>query len=367
MEISLPLYFDDGISVHITMAIEFNSTDIQQLRQLLEGAHRIVLTCHMSPDGDALGSTLAMRSLLRSMGKDARVITPDQPPRYLRVIPGAKEVMAWSSFGEIAERFIADADLVVCMDFNALSRLSKLADIIGATSAPRVLIDHHLHPENFAAPIFSFPGMSSTCELTYHVLNALGWEDKIDTEVATCLMSGIITDTGGFHYNSNNSDLYRVLAALLDRGVNKDWLMRCLVDTHSEASMRLESFAIAERMELFADGHAALITLSRDDLNKYNYKKGDTEGLVNKPLAIPGIIYSCYLREEAEYIKVSMRSVADFPVNTLCSRHYCGGGHLNAAGGEFRGTLEEAARIFRDSIAENIQLISQTALDYANR
>lgn len=349
------------------MAIEFNTTDIEHFRSLVEGARRVALTCHMSPDGDALGSTLAMRSLLRSMGKDARVITPDQPPRYLRVIPGAREVMAWSSFGEMAERVIADADLVLCMDYNGLSRLSKLAPAVGNATAPRVLIDHHLYPEGFTDITFSYPEMSSTCELTYHLLNAMGWGDRIDNEVATCLMSGIITDTGGFHYNSNSPDLYRALAALMERGVDKDRLMRCLVDTHSASSMRLEAFAIAERMELFTDGHAALIVLSREDLNRFEYKKGDTEGLVNKPLAIPGIIYSCYMRQEKDYIKVSMRSVADFPVNTLCSEFYNGGGHLNAAGGEFYGTIDEATRIFRENIENNSRLISQAALDYANR
>ena len=349
------------------MSIEFNKDDVASLRSLLESAQRVVLTCHMSPDGDALGSTLAMAHVLRAMGKDARVITPDEPPHALRVLPDARNVMAWSSFGKVAERSVAAADVVLCMDYNALYRLSRLEPAVRNVTVPRVLIDHHKDPEDMARVSFSFPEMSSTCELTWHLLVALGWEDRVDKTVATCLLGGIITDTGGFHYNSNSPDLYRVVASLMERGVDKDWLMRCLIDTHSASSMRLESFAIAEKMELFADAHAALITLSRDDLNRFAYRKGDTEGLVNKPLAIPGVIYSCYLREEADYIKVSMRSVADFPVDLLCRRHYSGGGHLNAAGGEFRGTLDEAARIFRESLAGNMSLISDEALRYAKR
>lgn len=349
------------------MSIILNKDDVERLRGLIESARRIVLTCHMSPDGDALGSTLGLRALLCNMGKDARVITPDQPPKYLRVIPGVKEVMALSSFGDIAARCIANADLVLCMDYNALSRLSLMGSVVEQSVAPRVMIDHHLFPDNFTDVAFSFPEMSSTCELTYHVVSALGWEDRIDLTVATCLMSGIITDTGGFHYNSNSPDLYRVVAELMERGVDKDWLMRCLVDTHTAQSMRLEAFAVAERMELFADGHAALIVLNRDDLNQFDYKKGDTEGLVNRPLAIPGIVYSCYMRQEKDYVKVSMRSVADFPVNEICSKYYNGGGHRNAAGGEFYGTMERAVEIFRKAIDENVKIMSAEALDYANR
>lgn len=350
------------------MSISFNSADLQTLRRLIEGAGNIVITCHMSPDGDALGSSLGMAHVLKGMGKAVTVITPDEAPRTLRIIPGFREtVKAWSSYGQRAERIAAQADLILCLDYNALYRLSRLEPAIRNAGAPHVLIDHHKDPEDFAAVSFSYPEMSSTSELCVQVLQAMGWGDRIDTTAATCFLAGIITDTGGFHYNSNSPDLYRAVAVLMEKGVDKDWLMRCLVDTHSASSMRLESYAIAEKMELFADDHAALITLDRDELNRFEYKKGDTEGLVNKPLAIPGIIYCCYMREEAEYIKISMRSVADFPVDLLCKTHYNGGGHLNASGGEFRGTLDEAARIFRDNLEANRALISADALRYSNR
>ena len=349
------------------MSVKFDRQDLERLKELLCSARRIVMTCHMSPDGDALGSTLAMRSLLKAMGKDARVVTPDEPPRTLRVLPGARQVMAWSSFGQVAESTVNRADLIICMDYNALSRLSRLENVVRNAPAPRVLIDHHKNPEDMAMLTFSYPDMSSTCELTCHLLTAMGWGEYIDNEVATCLLGGIITDTGGFHYNSNSSDLYRVVATLMERGVDKDRLMRCLVDTRSASSMRLEAYALEQKMELFADAHAALITLSRNELNSYEYRKGDTEGLVNRPLEIPGIAYSCYMREEEEYIKISMRSIGDFPVDLLCSRHYGGGGHLNAAGGEFHGTLQQAARIFRENLEENKKLISPQTLEYADR
>lgn len=350
------------------MSVEFNRQDLDELRRLIEVSGNVVITCHVSPDGDALGSSLGMAHILKGMGKTVTVITPDESPRIYRIFPGFRDtVKAWSSYGVRAERIVAQADLILCLDYNALYRLSRLEPHVRGARAKQVLIDHHKEPEDFAAVSFSYPLMSSTCELCFHILDAMGWADKVDTTAATCFMGGIITDTGGFHYNSNSPDLYRVVADLMERGVDKDWLMRCLVDTHSASSMRLESFAIAEKMELFADDHAALITLDRDELNRFDYKKGDTEGLVNKPLAIPGIVYSCYLREETGYIKVSMRSLGDFPVDLLCKRHYNGGGHLNASGGEFTGTLDEAARIFRESLAENRKYITEEALQYARR
>ena len=161
--------------------------------------------------------------------------------------------------------------------------------------------------------------------------------------------------------------LYLVVADLLGKGVNKDRLVRCLVLTTNESAMRLESYALAKKMEVFHKAHAALIVLTRDELNSYSYKKGDTEGLVNRPLEIPGIVYSCYMRQEPDYVKVSMRSLADFPVNLLCSRHYGGGGHLNAAGGEFRGTMEECIQLFKDNLQENFKLMSPAALKAADR
>lgn len=345
----------------------FPVESIERFRTLLDSARRITLTCHVSPDGDALGSTLALASLLRARGKDARVITPDEPPHYLRVIPGARNIMAWSSFGHVVDNFVLGSDLIICMDFNVLSRLSRLAPTVEKAKARKILIDHHKFPEDFADVTFSYPTMSSTCQLTYLLLEAAGMTDEVSFEVATCLMSGILTDTGGLQYNSNDPELYGVISHLMSRGVDKDRLTRFLVNTQSADSMRLESFAIAERMEVFADAHAALITLSRDDLNAYRYRKGDTEGLVNRPLAIPGIIYTCYLREEKDYIKVSMRSLVDFPVDHLCREYFNGGGHLNAAGGEFYGSLEAAAETFRSTLEKNMSLISPEALRYACR
>lgn len=347
-------------------ATVFDVRDVERFVALVQNATSIALTCHLGPDGDALGSSLGMAHVLRNMGKDARVITPDEPPHYLRVLPGARNVMALSSFGYMVERIIADTDLILCMDYNELSRISRLEPAVAKSAAPKVLIDHHKHPADFADITFSYPEKSSTCELTYQLLEASGLLRHLTLDAATCLMGGILTDTGGMHYNANSPELYRTVGELLQRGVDKDRLVRYLVDTQSAAAMQLQAYALSQKMQL-SDYHSALITLDRDELNRFGYKKGDTEGLVNKPLAIPGVIYSCYLRQEKDYIKVSMRSIGDFPVDHLCRKYFGGGGHLNAAGGEFYGSMQQAVDIFNGNLADNASLITAETLDIARR
>lgn len=348
-------------------AITFDRQSVDKFAAMIGRARRIVLTCHMSPDGDALGSTLGMAHVLRAMGKDARVIVPDEPPHTLKVLPGAKKIMAWSSFGTIAEASVAKADLILCMDFNAPSRLSRLESPVMQSPAQKILIDHHLDPEDFAALTFSYPGASSTCQVAFSLALRAGYDRFVTQDAATCFMGGILTDTGGLRYNSNEPGLYTAISSLMAKGVDKDRLSRCLLDTQSADSMRLEAFAIDKRMRLYAAHHAALTVLDRDDLTAYNYRKGDTEGLVNRALGIPGIVYSCYLRQEKDYVKVSMRSLGDFPVNLLCREHFGGGGHLNAAGGEFDGTLQQAADLFESLLDQNMQLITPATLAYADR
>lgn len=347
--------------------VDFNSNDVAAFRRLIDEAKRVALVGHRSPDGDALGSTLGLCHILRKRGVDARVITPDEPGSVLRSIPGCRNVMAFSSFGPIAAKFIQSCDLILCMDFNTLSRLDKLEPAVRQATCPKVHIDHHLYPEDFGDITFSYPGMSATCELTYLLLNAADMADEIDLTAATCFTSGIMTDTGGLHYNSDRPELFDVMAGLMRRGVDKTRIVRFLNDTQSTDAMRLESFALSQRMTILPDAMCAIIALSRDDLNKFNYSRGDTEGLVNRPLAMPGIAYSVFFREEDKEIKVSTRSLGTFPVNQICSDLYGGGGHLNAAGGEFYGTLEQAVERLLENIPRYTPLIDENTLDIVRR
>lgn len=322
----------------------FPSADIEALRQIINASKRIVITCHLSPDGDALGSSLGLASLLAAIGKTVHVVTPDAPPSSLSFLPGFSSIVAASMHTDSARGLIANSDLIFCLDFNHLKRIDRLADPIVRSSARRVVIDHHLGPDIEADIVFSAPDRSSTSMLVYLIARQLGLSDKISRDAATCIMTGMITDTGNFAYNAEDPDLYLISAELVARGVEKDRITREVMRTYTLSRMRLNLFALSERLTLFPEYGAALIALTADDLRRFDYQKGDTEGLVNVPLGLPGVEVSLFLREESEpgRIKVSSRSLGAYPANRLCSEFFGGGGHVNAAGGEFSGTLEEA-------------------------
>lgn len=331
--------------------------DIKQLASTLRKARRVIVVCHLSPDGDALGSSLGLREVLLCINPsaDVRVVTPDEPTRTLSFLPGFDRLMPYTRFNGVVEHSVSRADLIVCLDFNALMRIDRLAPVIAGAKCKKVLIDHHLDPESFADRTFSYPEASSTCYLLFRILETCGFTRYITPSAADCFLSGMMTDTGNFAYNISDPDVFPAVGRLVGLGADKARLDKLLYRTTRESSLRIQGFAMSQRMEVFADRHAALITLTRDDLNRFDYERGDTEGLVNKPLEIPGILYSAFLREEESYIKVSMRSVGDFPVSELCSQYFGGGGHLNAAGGEFNGTIGECADRFRSLLDINMK------------
>lgn len=342
--------------------MQLTQTDINNaaaLAAILADARDIVITCHLSPDGDALGSSLGLMHTLTAAGLRCKIVTPDTPPQSLSFLPGVKDVVVYSRYEPYARNLMNKADVIFCLDYNELKRVDRLAPFIEASRAKKVMIDHHLHPVTDGINIvFSHPEASSTCSLLYLVLEAAGYDCKINKEAAECIYTGMMTDTGNFSYNSGDPMLYLIIARLLEYGIDKDELYRKAMNVHSEDSIRLKSYALYEKMQVFPEYHAALITITREEANKFRYKKGDTEGLVNVPLSIPGIVYSCYLRDEEDYVKVSMRSIGDFPVNKLCKEHFGGGGHLNAAGGEYKsGGIDDCAALFVSLLSENMKYI----------
>lgn len=337
------------------MPAEYILSDISKLKNLLDESKNIVITCHLSPDGDALGSSLGLKRILENYKPTGKVdvVTPDEPTKTLAFLPGFNTITAFSHFPQRVAALLRKADVVFCLDFNALSRIDKLAPSVEKSSAKKILIDHHTGPEAFTDITFSYPAKCSTCLLLYQLMVAADMTRYIDAGAADCLLTGMMTDTGDFSYNVEDPGIYVAIGGLIEKGADKSRLTRLLFNTFSESNLRIQGYALAQKMEVFYDEHAALICIDRAELNRFNYKKGDTEGLVNKPLAIPGILYSCFLREETDYIKVSMRSLGDIPVNKICGDYFNGGGHLNAAGGEFYGTMDECANIFRNILSEN--------------
>lgn len=333
----------------------FSPGDLKQFRKLIDNAQEIVLTCHVRPDGDAMGSTLGLCALLESMGKHATVVTPDMAPRSLWFLPGNKDVVAATKYPEFALDKIRSADLVICCDFNKPSRQDVFESVLAQATCPKVLIDHHLDPDPFCDITFSFPAMSSTCEVAFRLIAALGLYQQLNTDAATCLCTGLITDTRNFSVNCNNPEIYEILMRLLEKGVDKPRIVREALESRSYDSLRLRSYLLYEKLEIFPRHHAAVITLSAEEQKRFGYERGDCEGLVNIPLEVRGVVYSFFLREEQNMVKVSARSINNFPVNEMCSEYFSGGGHRMAAGGEFRDgdaedRLERCYKILLDAM-----------------
>ena len=330
-------------------------TLLTQFKEALENSGNVVVTCHKSPDGDAAGSNLALKLILDKLGKKATVVTPDNVPEDMAVLYFANMAAAVG----YALCFVLLV-LICCLDFNGLSRLADMRELVANAKCNKLMVDHHINPEPICNPILSYPQMTSTCELLYRILVAIGYSDMIDLDVATCIYTGMMTDTGNFSYNSNHAELYIIVADLVRRGVDKDRIYKLTLGTSSEARMRLNCYAIAEKMRLFPSHKASLTILDKRDLRKFNYQVGDTEALANMPLAIPMVVWSVFFREERGFVKVSMRSEGDFHVNTLCAKYFNGGGHANAAGGEYHGPLRGAIdtfhQILRDLTENNVTI-----------
>lgn len=332
----------------------------QQAASLFADAHRVVVLTHVGPDGDAMGSALAMYHHLSSAERQVTVIVPNEFPAFLGWLPAADKVLVYEKNAEACNAAIANADLFVCTDFNDPKRIHAAGDKMMENKAPKVLIDHHLNPVDFANVMFSDPQASSACEIVYRLLSAIGPIQSHD--VAVCLYTGLMTDTGNFSFNSNNPDLYEIVAQLLRLGVNKDAVYNAVFNQYSSDRMRLTGFALYRKMRIFPEYHLALITLSADELDQYHYKAGDTEGLVNMPLQIADVYYSVYMREERPKpgtprprIRVSFRSQGDRPVNIWASEVFHGGGHMNASGGEMFGTINQAMQLFEQSYPKYVK------------
>lgn len=331
-----------------------SSSDISEFRIWMGWADRYVILTHMGPDGDAIGSSLALCHYLKNNGKQAVVIVPDAAPDFLNWLPGASDIKVFSDSPESLEDMIYKADVLCCLDFNTVGRIGKVAAGFLFSKAKKFLLDHHPYPgANFDVTL-SHPEASSTSELVFHLICALGGYQEMTLEMAQCLYTGIMTDTGALSYNSNSRSLFMTVAHLLEKGIDKDDIYRRVYHNYSESRLRLQGYVLNEKMQIISDMSVALITLTDAELKRFDYKKGDTEGFVNLPLQIKGILLSAFFREDKEQgiIKLSFRSVGDVPCNRFSSDFFNGGGHMNAAGGEFKGTLEEAVARFHKGLEQ---------------
>ena len=325
--------------------------NIDAVRQIVENGRKFVVLAHKNPDGDAVGSTLAMCHFLLSMGKEAVVVLPNIFPAFLSWVPGADAVLFYDKEKERCDTAIAEADVLFCLDFNVLSRTGDVCGSLLSSSAKKVLVDHHPQPSDEFDVLVSHPEACSTCELVFRVITALGGVEALSFEMAQCIYTGMMTDTGAFAYASTRKDVYLIIAELLDKGIDKDWIYRKVFYTSSVTRMRLWGYAMYDKLKVYNKYNAALITLSHSELMRFYASKGDTEGLVNQPLQVKGVRFSCFLREESPgKINVSLRSVDEFPCNSVAAEFFNGGGHKNASGGEVYGTMEMAVERFKQAL-----------------
>ena len=336
-----------------------SQANIDHVEKWFERADKIVIVSHVSPDGDAIGSSLGLWHFLNSQDKNVHVIVPNAFPDFLKWMPGAKEVIQYNRYKEFADKLIMEADVICCLDFNVLSRIDEMEEIVRVSPGRKMIVDHHLYPGDFARIVISHPQISSTSELVFRLICQLGNFSDITKEAAECIYTGMMTDTGGFTYNSNDREIYLIIGELLSKGIDKDEIYRNVFNTHSEGRLRLMGYVLYEKMQVFPQFNAALITLTREEQKKFQYKKGDTEGFVNMPLSMKGICFSVFLREDTEkdMIKVSLRSVGTFPCNEVATEFFNEGGHLNASGGEFYGPMEEAVALFKQALVKYEDLL----------
>lgn len=323
---------------------------IHKVEKEISKADRIVIVTHVGPDGDAMGSSLGLWHYLMTLNKEPVVIVPTAYPDFLNWMPGTECVMIYEENKETSDQFLAGADLIFALDFNIPKRMDMLADAVLATNVPKVLIDHHLHPADFTNIVISHPELSSTSELIFRLICRMGDFSKINLACAECIYTGMMTDTGGFTYNSNKQEIYTIISELIKLGVDKDDIYRKVFNTYSDDRLRLMGFCLYKKMKIYPEYKAALITLTAKELSLFNYKNGDSEGFVNIPLSISGVDFSVFMREDKDKIKLSFRSQGTFPANKVAADLFNGGGHLNAAGAESYASMSDTVNKFEEAL-----------------
>ncbi|MCH5309446.1 MAG: DHH family phosphoesterase [Prevotella sp.] len=326
---------------------------LAQLDQLISNAQNIIITCHKSPDGDALGSSLGWAEYLRMRGKEVTVIVPDQYPDFLHWLPNTDKVVRYDKHKEKCDMLFKIADLVFCLDYNTPSRVDEMEQALLSTPAERVLIDHHLKPDVPTVLTISYPDLCSTSELVFRIVWQLGGFEELKKHFAAPIYCGMMTDTGGFTFNSTRPEIFFIISQLLTKGIDKDRIYRNVYNNYSENRIRLMGYVLYEKLVVLSEYHSAFYTLTKEEQKRFHFIKGDAEGLVNIPQQIKGLKLSISLREDTEkpnLVWVSLRSADEFPCNKMAEQFFNGGGHRNASGGRVNGTMEDAVETVRNAI-----------------
>jgi phosphoesterase RecJ-like protein len=326
--------------------------EIESINQLLANPKKIAIIPHRSPDGDAMGSTLALYHFLLKDGHQPVVIAPNDFPEFLAWLPSSDQVLIYENEKEKTTQILNECDIIFTLDFNALHRTGEMEKVLSQLQAPFIMIDHHQSPENYATYTYSDTQFGSTCEMIYNFISLLDKKNQIDKTIATCIYTGILTDSGSFRFPKTTGTTHRIVADLIDLGVENTNIPTWLFDNNSYNSIQLLGRAL-QNMIVIPEYKTAYIVLSQKELDEFKYQKGDTEGIVNYGLSIKGIHLAAIFIEHRDenIIKISFRSQGDFDVNQFARNHFNGGGHINAAGGKSYENMHETVRKFRDLLS----------------
>ena len=328
----------------------FTQSQLQEIKNLLLPENKVVIITHYNPDGDAIGSSLGLKHFLKTLGLEPIVIVPNDFPKFLKWMPEAKKTIIADYKRKMASDAIKDADVIFCLDFNAHNRIGIVGDWLANATAKKILIDHHQQPEDFDF-VYSDVAIPATCQMIYHFIEALGKEDLVNQNIAECLYTGIMTDTGGFRFRSTSATTHRIVANLIEKGADPAMITSNTWDTNTVSRLHLLSLILG-RIELVKDGKVAILYLKRDELKEFGFEKGDTEGFVNYGLSIAGTKMSAFFMEDLyeDFIKISFRSKDDVDTNAFARAHFNGGGHINASGGKYFKNIYETIEDFKSKI-----------------
>ena len=334
---------------------------IKQFEGLVKSSCKsIVLVPHMHPDGDAMGSVLGLWRVLQNAGLKVKMVSPTKYPEFYHWMDGHDEVIIFSHHPKQSARAFDESDLLICMDFNQLSRLGDMKPLVEGFKGKKVLIDHHPYPGNFTDLVISDITYSSTAELMFSVLQSTEFTPYIDRNAATSFFTGIMTDTGSFDFNVSNPNTFEVVAQLTRMGIDQLDIHSKVYDNFSADRMRLLGFCLSNRMTVYPEYHAACMYITLEDQKVFNFKTGDNEGFVNIPLSIKGVVFCVLFTEKDKYIKASFRSKGEFAVNEVSEKYFNGGGHRNASGGELYASLQETLALFEKLLPEFDEKIKQS-------
>lgn len=324
-----------------------NAELIEEAKIVLNEAKQIAIVPHSGPDGDAMGASLALYQFLKNKNKKVQIISPTDYPVFLNWLPNNSEVWVYTNGKKKADEYLSNSDLIFIVDHNSFKRSGDLEQVLEKLSSKKIMIDHHPDPELITDLMFSDTSMCSTCEMIYEFIEALGDEALIDVRISECIYTGIVTDTGGLSYNSSNPRTYLIIGNLLRKGIDKSKIHINIYDNFSTDRMKLLGHCLDLGLEVLTEYQTAIITLTKEDLLRFNYKEGDTEGFVNYPLSIQGMLVSVIFIEKEDVVKISFRSKGDVPINELARDYFNGGGHINAAGGRTNKSLSAAVDEFK--------------------